>query len=1475
MKKLSQVLAFLMLACLVSAQSTVYVKTDGVAFTAAANHTSWATATNDLQAAISAMNAASGGNVWVKEGTYKPTTGVDRTIAFTTGMNVNVYGGFQGNETDINQRVREDLNANDSIEPWEFTYPSIISGDIGVEGDQSDNSYMLIDGNLTDRSTVFNGFTIENSYDERSLGDSKNATAIATLTACVFSNNYAYWGAAAELCVLDSCLIENNTSESGAVYKSTVSNSTFRNNEATDQGGAAYDVELTNCIFSGNTAIDGGAVSNSTLINCELYDNTATEDGGAAFQSTLTDCDIYNNIAVRYGGGSYYGSSLNCTFRDNLSHNSGGGSYAGDHTNSIYFRNESVSGGATASSNLFYCTLYNNASVDYAGGAGWGTSRNTLIYNNTCYGDGGGVYSGQHHNATIVNNYAANDGGGAYWATLTNSIVWGNNTQVNYGTVTYSAVQDGSAGTGNVVLSATNGDVAGPLFKNPSDSVGAMRTPVGVEHILKANWQISAGSVCSDVADNSALIATDTTDLNGQARIINLVADMGAYEAKKIDGSISTPSYTIDYINEETNEAVSSDIEYAYTHYFDTVIYGENSVLTLEPIEGESSFVYFRESTDTSVSNTFALELSARPVSDVQIDFTNEILTNVDANAEWNASGSFAPLSENEDISALVPSSGNSNETYTVQIPATASSFGALTTQTLEISARPADPLVSIDFSAETITNVAENSEWDLTGSYEAISEGMSIADTIPANGESELTANIRIGATASSFSAANAQSITIPARQDTTEFQIDFINERTKTAIPTAVNYSSQADMTGGMPGDDSFLSLTPEVDVYFQLAATASAFKSEIQHLEVPGRPADPLVSIEFSKEEITNVPANAQWNISGSFEDIANNQSISLNIPENGTGNTTSLIQVVATDTSFSAANTQNIEIIERPANPNVNIDFENESLVNIGDNTEWNASGSFTSIEEAEVITTYIPANGSASENVTVQVVASANSFAAAESQELVIPARPADPSVAINFFAEALTNVSPNAEWNVNTTFEAISDNQDISVVIPGATENDLDVMVRINATDTSFTAESTQSLRVPVRPVDPAVEIDYAAESIVNVAANTQWNANQSDEDITENQDLSSYIPAYGEDNFLIDIFVVASSSSFRAEAGQSLSLKARPAAPSASINFAEEVLEQVALNTQWDAGGSFTSIPAGLSIADYIPEYGEEDARIKLIVVNTDTSFAAVDTQKIAVPGRAKTPAVGTDFVAETMYNVPKNATWTIDGSSVNISEDFSLATYISESQDYQTQIQVPSTDTSFASQIQAYYLSERPAPPTNATVNDLDNTFGWDWSANGFDMATDYEFSIDSGATWTVSDNNPQNVPNTNMAAGTVHVKVKASNESGFETFRSNALLSDIDFTENITIDINETSERNAYTVYPSVNEGRFTVNCPESNNFSIVISNAAGQRVFEESYSSDKEVIDITDQSKGLYLVNIIVDGNVVENHRVIVQ
>nr|MCR4737768.1 choice-of-anchor J domain-containing protein [Bacteroidales bacterium] len=282
-------------------------------------------------------------------------------------------------------------------------------------------------------------------------------------------------------------------------------------------------------IQNGNISSYGGGAylrSRSYLSHCKLVNNHASYGGGAyvaGYGSVIRDCRVSDNSAVYKGGGIQamtYSTVVNCVISGNSTTNNvyyyygGGGIYAE---------------GAT----IVSCEISNNSTVREGGAVNMTSSqvRNCLLANNSSNNAGGGVHgSGNIINSTIVNNRSGNGVGGLLpWGpvTLTNSIVWGNQTGdgtpsnlSDYNlTCSHSAIEDGSEGDSVIVLN----DINQPLFVNPSLTAGANDSTVNVD------WHLQQGSPCINVGNNT--LVTDSLDLDGTTRIKRDTVDLGCYES--------------------------------------------------------------------------------------------------------------------------------------------------------------------------------------------------------------------------------------------------------------------------------------------------------------------------------------------------------------------------------------------------------------------------------------------------------------------------------------------------------------------------------------------------------------------------------------------------------------------------------------------------------------------------------------------------------------------------------------------------------------------------------------------------------------------------------------------------------------------------------------------------------------------------------------------------------------------------------
>jgi len=255
--------------------------------------TSWANAFEDLQDALAA--ATDGYEIWVDDGTYKPTSGVDRTIKFTIPEGVELYGGFGGFEALRNQR------------DWDL-FPAILSGAIGGVG-ETDNSRQIIYSS-TSEGIVIDGFDIRKAYNEVITGGAiilSNGNPI--IKHCKIHDNYALGGSAfvggsMEPITFEECLFYDNTTDNDKVIRTGSANTEF----------IFINCTMTRNETNGSYIFGGAAFPTFTFNNCILWNHD-----DPLFQASYT-INLYSCIVEDFVAGDVtdYNNviSLNPKFTD-------------------------------------------------------------------------------------------------------------------------------------------------------------------------------------------------------------------------------------------------------------------------------------------------------------------------------------------------------------------------------------------------------------------------------------------------------------------------------------------------------------------------------------------------------------------------------------------------------------------------------------------------------------------------------------------------------------------------------------------------------------------------------------------------------------------------------------------------------------------------------------------------------------------------------------------------------------------------------------------------------------------------------------------------------------------------------------------------------------------------------------------------------------------------------------------------------
>jgi hypothetical protein len=298
----------------------------------------WGSPYNNLQTALAA--AQSGDTIKVAQGTYKPTTGTDSAASFVLKEEVVMEGGYAG------------YGASNPDDRDIILYETILSGNIGNTGDETDNSYIVVTANDTDiddEDTWLQGFTITGGYNSFTFdggGIAVTNGASPRIDRCTITDNKASTGAGVfvqgnilthDTCepVITNCIISSNLGYSGGGgiglrvaddSNVTVIDTRIENNDSNGQGGGGgvlvnhkpggpAHATLVNCLIRDNVVeagmlnpsglgggilIDGFNLSGATadIINCTIVNNTASAGGGIYVTETDNEVIYLRNSIV-------------------------------------------------------------------------------------------------------------------------------------------------------------------------------------------------------------------------------------------------------------------------------------------------------------------------------------------------------------------------------------------------------------------------------------------------------------------------------------------------------------------------------------------------------------------------------------------------------------------------------------------------------------------------------------------------------------------------------------------------------------------------------------------------------------------------------------------------------------------------------------------------------------------------------------------------------------------------------------------------------------------------------------------------------------------------------------------------------------------------------------------------------------------------------------------------------------------------
>jgi gliding motility-associated-like protein len=306
---------------------------------------SWANALGELAEALktaTVLNLTTAGTVkqiWVAAGTYLPlypanaviygtSTTTNRINAFVLVKDVQLYGGFAGTETVLSDR-----------DSTRVTNATILSGDLGVVADSTDNAcHVVIAANVMGTAAI-NSFVITGGVaNGGSSSISVNGVSIAGNVGGGMANIGLSVAFNASPAIQNITLIRNAAVSFGAgLYNSyaspTVFNTVISNNFSGNAGAGVFNISATpvlnNVVISGNQASLGAGICNTVLsprlINVSIIGNRATSRGGGMYNDggslnpVLTNVTISGNVAPGGNGGAIYNdASASSTIQNSI-----------------------------------------------------------------------------------------------------------------------------------------------------------------------------------------------------------------------------------------------------------------------------------------------------------------------------------------------------------------------------------------------------------------------------------------------------------------------------------------------------------------------------------------------------------------------------------------------------------------------------------------------------------------------------------------------------------------------------------------------------------------------------------------------------------------------------------------------------------------------------------------------------------------------------------------------------------------------------------------------------------------------------------------------------------------------------------------------------------------------------------------------------------------------------------------------------
>ena len=555
--------------------------------------TTWTDAKNNIQDAINDLVASNllPGEVWVKEGTYRPTEstesgGSSLFASFKIPAGITVRGGFAGNEVTLNDRMVKYLDKDGNT-----------VGEAKI-GDTFSKAYTekrflhqtILTGDLSSRQANFTWNDQSHRYATQFYGNAYHVVWFAT-------NGFYSNGRAKAIRLNDASWTA--TLEGVTIMRGYAYNSSLEGHPHNAYGGGAYmvdgsmmrDVRIECCEASRNGGaiyMDGGGVCDHVFVTTSQAQGIGTSygyGGGVCIETNPAISDVapvetgfrygmIANCASRQGGGLAILTSRN-TFTETYTNPVTGAQETRTRVPANYEdqRNKAYAYASIVAHNVALIEgggIYTNgggamSQMTIVGNACYGTAT---IVNGVTQGRSGGLYACDKmtiHNSVLYGNYAMSNNGIQY-ATSRTSISEDLKALMEYCRVQNNDITDWSSTRKVQVLTAVN-----PAFVNPHAYGIARSTNATDEFLMPFSYRVqkqspmvnsglfSANLDKEGLTTNRAIYPFDqfTNDLYGRP-----------YQAHATLGAINCDDYSVTDVIKKESLTITTEGSSTVVHLF-------------------------------------------------------------------------------------------------------------------------------------------------------------------------------------------------------------------------------------------------------------------------------------------------------------------------------------------------------------------------------------------------------------------------------------------------------------------------------------------------------------------------------------------------------------------------------------------------------------------------------------------------------------------------------------------------------------------------------------------------------------------------------------------------------------------------------------------------------------------------------------------------------------------------------------------